>query len=73
MACRSSGAPHASQRRLGDTPWPRVPQKFTSMPRARAAAAFVSAALSALAASFAYATWMWLALCRAIIWSREMP
>jgi hypothetical protein len=53
MACRSSGAPHASHRRLGDTPWPRVPQKFTSMPRARAAAAFVSAARSAPAASFA--------------------
>ena len=43
----------ASQRSVGETPCPRVPQKCTSMPRARATAAFVSAALSAAAASCA--------------------
>ncbi len=53
---QSDGSGYASHRRLGETPWPRVPQKFTSMPSARATAAFVRAALSAPAASFAYAT-----------------
>jgi hypothetical protein len=32
------GKPQASQRRLGETPWPRMPQKLTSIPNARAAA-----------------------------------
>ena len=63
----------ASLRYVHDFPFFRVPQMCTLMPNASAIAALASMARSASSALLAYATWMWLALCRAIIWSRVTP